>query len=244
MGGFISVKNLSEEEFFKIISAAANETNFTYSGYRVEKPEGGFDYHFSRYPRRTFGPVASIKKHQEALQKLSEKLGTEGEEEQKSEKPQFRVVLGLQEGYGEHKKRGIIERIEKDEITTLENAQQNIESEIGDITEFGADVSKFRTLDELKEFLIKTNFGKDHTPKEVQEELGDEFDLTPAEIYSVGPWGKYTEPAIIIKGNITQIQKVYALAEKFRQARIAVENLQAGESYMVETKYCGDPDKE
>ena len=111
------------------------------------------------------------------------------------------------------------------------------------MSEFGIDVDQFANLDELKVVLEKASFGKDHTLEEVQKELGDEFDLTQSEIYSAGPWGKYTEPAIVIEGDKAQIKKVYALAEKFRQARIAVEDLQAGQSHMVETKYCEDPDK-
>ena len=83
-----------------------------------------------------------------------------------------------------------------------------------------------------------------HTAQEVNEELGDGITTKPAEIYSVGPWGKYTEPAVIIECDPSQIGKVYTLAEKFHQARFAVENLQAGTSHMVETKYCTDPDKE
>ena len=119
-----------------------------------------------------------------------------------------------------------------------------VKSEIGDLSEFEIDVNQFTNLDELKEVLEKANFGKDHTLEEVQKELGDEFDLTQTEIYSAGSWGKYTEPAIVIEGDKTQVQKVYALAEKFRQARIAVEDLQNSQSCMVETKYCEDPDKE
>ena len=48
----------------------------------------------------------------------------------------------------------------------------------------------------------------------------------------------------MIEGDKAQVQKIYALAEKFHQARIAVEDLQEGQSHMVETKYCEDPDKE
>lgn len=242
--GSVSVEGLSDEKFAQKIDEAANELGFTYSGYRIPKGKKGFDYHFSRYPRRAFGPVTPIEKHREALQKLAEKLGTKGREEKRTEQPKFRVLLGLQEGYGEYKKRGIVERINKDEIATLESARQSIESEIGDLSEFGIDLGGFTNLEKLKEVLEKANFGKDHTPEEVQRELGEEFDLTQAEIYSAGPWGKYTEPAIVIEGDKTQAQKVYALAEKFRQARIAFEDLQAGQSHMVETKYCSDPDKE
>lgn len=244
-GGSISVENLNDEEFEQKISEAANELGFTYSGYRIPKDEKGFEYHFSRYPRRAFGPVVSIEKHREALQKLAEKLETKGTEEEVSvEQPRFRVLLGLQEGYTEHKKRGIVERISKEEITTLETAKNAIQSEIGDLSEFGIKVDAFLTIEGLREVLEKTNFGKTHTLEEVQNELGDEFSLTSAEIYSVGPWGTYTEPAVVIEGNKAQIQKVYALTEKFHQARVAVEDLQTKQSYMVETRYCEDPDKD
>lgn len=238
-GGSVPIGELSEEEFAQRIGEVATELSFTYSGYRVSD-----DYHFSRYPRRAFGPVASVGKYQEALQKLADKLGTSGNEEGKSDQPKFRVLLGLQEGYAEHKKRGIIERIDKGEITDIEEAKKIIKSEIDNFSETGNDIDTCSSIEELKAVLEKTNLGKDHTPAEVQEALGEGFDLVSAEIYSVGSWGKYTEPAIIIEGDKSQLQKVFALAEKFRQARIAVEDLQEGQSYMVETRYCEDPDKE
>lgn len=243
-GGSVPVQNLTEEEFAQRIGEVANELNFTYSGYRISKGEKESEYHFGRYPRRAFGPVAPIEKYQEALQKLAKKLETAGKEERKTEQPRFRVLLGLQEGYAEHKKRSIIERMDKGNIASVEDAKKVIEAEIEDLSEVGIDINKFSSLEELKDALEKTNFGKDHTLGEVQSALGEGFDLVPAEIYSAGSWGKYTEPAIIIEGDKSQVQKVYALAEKFRQARIAVENLQDWQSHMVETKYCEDPDKE
>jgi len=241
-GGSVSVEGLTEEEFSQKLSEAANELNFTYSGYLVKKSEGGFEYHFSRYPRRAFGPVPPIEKHQKALEVLAEKLGVEGKEEKLKGEPKFRVLLGLQEGYSEYKKLNILDRINKGQISSLEEAKKAISLEIGDV--LGLDIDSFDSLDELKENLEKINLGKDHNLEEVEKELGKEFDLTQAEIYSVGPWGKYTEPAVVIEGNKNQLQKVYALAEKFHQSRIAVEDLGVGQSYMVETKYCEDPDKE
>lgn len=243
-GATVFVENLSDEEFAQKISEAANELGFTYSGYRILKTEGGFDYHFSRYPRRAFGPVPSIERHQEALKKLVEKLGSKGIEEKRLDEPKFRVVLGLEEGYAEYKKRRIIEQINKGEISDLELAKKIIDSEIGDLSEFGIKFEELKSLTELKDILEKTDFAKKHTLEEVQKELGGDFKLTQAEIYSVGPWGKYTESAVVIEGDKSQLQKVYALAEKFHQARIAVEDLNEGQSYMVETKYCEDPDKE
>lgn len=243
-GGFIPVQDISEEEFAQKISEAALELGFTYSGYRIAKEGGGFDYHFSRYPRRAFGPVPSIEKHQEALKRLVAKLGKEGIEEKLTEQPRFRVLLGLEEGYAEYKKNNIIEKINKKEIASLEQAKKALESEIGNLSEIGINFDNFNNLEELKNFLLKTDLGKKHTIEEVKRELGEGFDLTPAEIYSVGPWGKYVEPAVVIEGDESQLQKVYDLANKFHQARIAVEMLHKKQSYMVETKYCEDPDKE
>jgi len=236
--GSVSLGELSEEDFAQRIGEAANELGFTYSGYCVL----GY-YHLSRYPRRAFGPVAPVEKYQEALQKLADKLGTSGNEEKKSEQPKFRVLLGLQEGYAEHKKRAIIESIDKGEITEIGKAKEIVRAEIGGLSEVGIDVDKFSSINELRDVLEKTNLGRDHTLAEVQEVLGEGFDLVSAEIYSAGSWGKYTEPATIIEGDKSQLQKVYNLAEKFRQARIAVEDLQDGQSYMVETKYCEDHDE-
>lgn len=237
--GSVPLGELSEEEFAQKIEESATELGFTYSGYRVSG-----DYHFSRYPRRAFGPVAPITKYQEALQKLAGKLGTTGKEEKKSDQPKFRVLLGLQEGYTEHKKREIIEQIDKGEIEDLESAKRIVKSEIDNLSEAKIDIDKFSSIEELRDILEQANLGKNHTLAEVQKALGEGFDLVSAEIYSAGSWGKYTEPAIIIEGDKSQLQKVFALAEKFRQARIAVEDLQDGQSHMVETKYCEDPDKD
>ncbi len=214
-GGSVPVGELGEEEFAQRIVEAANELSFTYSGYRVSG-----DYHFSRYPRRAFGPVAPVTKYQEALQKLAGKLGTTGKEEKKSEQPKFRVLLGLQEGYAEHKKQAIIEKIVKGEITDLKDAKEAVRAEIGNLSETGIDIDKFSSIEELRNALEKTNLGKDHTLAEVQEVLGEGFDLVSAEIYSAGSWGKYTEPAIIIEGDKSQLQKYFLLLKNFAKREL------------------------
>lgn len=104
-GGSVSFEGLSPEEFAQKIKEAAEETGFTYSGYTSEE-----EYHFSRYPRRAFGPVASIEKHQEALKVLAEKLGVNSKEEVRTEEPRFRVLLGLEEGYLEYKKKELLKK--------------------------------------------------------------------------------------------------------------------------------------
>src|SRR3989344_1647886 len=93
-GGFVSVKNLTKEEFIKVVTQLATDLHFTYYGYII-KGEKEFNYHFGSYPRQ----ILPIERYQEALKKLAEKLGVEGVVETKSKKPRFRILLGLQEGY-------------------------------------------------------------------------------------------------------------------------------------------------
>ena len=186
-GGAVSIKEMGQEDFQRVMSETAIALGFTYSGYRVPKSLEEFEYHFSRYPRRKFGPVAPVEQYRQALATLGEKLKSGMREDTRNERPILRIVLGLQEGY------------EKE--TTL------------------------------------------HTPQEIEQELGKDISITPVNIYSTGPWGSYEEPAVVIECDPTHLGQVYALAEKFNQARFAVEDLQAGQSHMVETKYCTDPDE-
>lgn len=98
----------------------------------------------------------------------------------------------------------------------------------------------FRVLLGLKEGYKEDS--KIHDSCEVKSILGNDFEVTNAEIYSVGPWGKYTEPAVLITGNKINLQKVYNLAYEFKQSRFCVEDLDRNKSYMVETSHCNDPD--
>src|SRR3989337_2119596 len=206
-GGFVSVKNLTKEEFVQIVTQLAIDLHVTYYGYII-KEEKGFNYHFGSYPRQ----ILSTERYKEALKKLEEKLGVEGVVEKKSKKPRFRILLGLQEGYAEQEKLNIIR------------------------------LNDFLDLTDLRNGLEKMNFGKDHSIKEVQNTLGEEFTFSPAEICTIGSEGKYMEPAIIIEGDKSQVQKIYALAINFHQARITVEDLQYHKSHILETEFCENPD--
>lgn len=100
--------------------------------------------------------------------------------------------------------------------------------------------SKFRILLGLKEGYDENS--KTHDSGEVKSILGNGFEIVDTEIYSVGPWGKYTEPAVLITGNKIYLHEVYNLAYEFRQSRFCVEDLQLNKSYMVETSHCNAPD--
>lgn len=236
-------EHMSREEFQAIAKTTAEELNFTFSGYETGRQGTGFNYYFSRYPRRAFGPVAPVETYQNALRELSSAIGAEGTEEALTIEPRFRVLLGLEEGYAEGKKRELLDKIEKGEIANIEQAKSYIKEKINDTSKIHS-FESIEDLEELKDLLETTNFSLKHSIDEVSRITGNDFQLTPAKICSIGSWGQYEEPAVIIEGDMAHIQKVYALAEQFRQARIAVEDLHNGQAHMVETKYCEDPDKE
>lgn len=241
-GGYVSLDGISQNDFSEKIKETAKEIDFTYSGYITEE-----EYYFSRYPRRAFGPVAPVEKYQEALRTLSEKLGSKSKEETKSKELKFRVLLGLEEGYLEHKKKQFFEEIEKEEIVELEEIKEKVQKLIGqstEVIELREKIKNAESIEDIKDILNSENLSKNHTIEEVKSELGDSFILKEASIYTAGPWGEYKEPAVVIEGDSKRIHDVYNLAEKFKQERIAVENLKEGKSYMVETKYCENPDQE
>jgi hypothetical protein len=96
-------------------------------------------------------------------------------------------------------------------------------------------------------FGLREGYGADaktHQIEEVRRALGERFDVQPAEIFSAGGWGTYSEPAAIIRGPraLETLRAVFDLAEGMNQARIAVESLDEKKSWMVETKHCKDPD--
>ena len=236
-GGFVSVENLTKEEFIQTVTQLATDLRFTYYGYII-KGEKGFNYHFSSYPRQ----ILPTERYQEALKKLAEKLGVEGVVEKKSKKPRFRILLGLQEEYAEQEKLNIIRLIDIGKITNLEEAKKIILEKIKNLADFSINLNDFLDLTDLRNRLEKMNFGKDHSIKEVQNILGEEFTFSPAEICTIGSDGKYMEPAIIIEGDKSQVQKIYTLAINFHQARITVEDLQYHKSHILETEFCENSD--
>lgn len=103
---------------------------------------------------------------------------------------------------------------------------------------------KFRVLLGLE---IGYNTGKFHSIEEVKEILGDNFELTSAEIFTVrkgndGP-STYQEPAVLIEGDVKEIERIIGLATKFNQQRFCLENLEDGTARIIETALCTSPDK-
>lgn len=82
-----------------------------------------------------------------------------------------------------------------------------------------------------------------HTPEEAAIILGVEFDTEPVTIFSVNRDGVYSADAVIIEGDRSQLQRIYDLADRFKQHRFTIEDLQEGTINLVETRWCEDPDE-
>lgn len=182
-----------EDIFERNLTKGAKELHFRFSGYRTEPDKkGAFQYVFSSYVRRNFGPLPTKQQYQDALRVLSDSVAGDAREERRAESPRFRVLFGLVEGY---------------------DAAQAVV----------------------------------HSPEEVVSALsalGSAFKVQRVEILAVGGGRDlYTEPAVVIEGDLSEINKVYQLADQFRQERIVVQDMQAGKSYAVETRWCKQPDE-
>lgn len=103
---------------------------------------------------------------------------------------------------------------------------------------------KFRVLLGLE---IGYNTGVFHTIDEVNEILGEGFNLTQAEIFTVRKGNDepstYQVPAVLIEGDIKEIERIIKLATKFNQQRFCLENLEDGTARIIETALCTSPDK-
>jgi hypothetical protein len=190
--GSLDISKIERKFFEKKIKELSLQLSFTFSGY-ITGTKDNKKYTFTRYPRKSFGPLATISTYENVLQKFSEILKTDFSIEVLSSEERFRVLMGLIEGY---------------------KTAKNI------------------------------SFEKNYKFHEISRTLGSDYILEVAEIYSVGPWGTYAEPAIVIEGEKSTLEEIYLLTEKFHQARICVMDLKKGISWMVETKFCQNPDTE
>lgn len=83
--------------------------------------------------------------------------------------------------------------------------------------------------------------------EEVKDFLGQDFNCKRGKIMSVNYLSEkpvYSELAIIIEGNIDDIQKVFQAADLYGQERFAVELLDRKVAYIIETRHCKKSDLE
>lgn len=91
--------------------------------------------------------------------------------------------------------------------------------------------------------------GPDYSVEEVASRLGDGFAVSPAEVFSVrlapdGSASHYAEELAEVVFPTGEKQRVYLLGDAMKQERFSVEDFAEpqGWSYMVETRWCQEPD--
>lgn len=88
------------ESFKKSLVQVAQETNKNQFGYFLYPQDGKTQYHISRYPRRKYGPIPDDTEVAEQLGVILKTSKQKGGEEMMTACPRFRIVLGLEQGYG------------------------------------------------------------------------------------------------------------------------------------------------
>lgn len=84
-----------------------------------------------------------------------------------------------------------------------------------------------------------------HSIDEVREELPG-AKVTPAEVFAVrhtqDGTSVYTEPVAIIEAPLDMVSEVYSLGDRLKQERFTIEDFESGIAYVVETRFCTEPD--
>lgn len=84
-----------------------------------------------------------------------------------------------------------------------------------------------------------------HTVEEVQRDLLSAR-VSSAEVFAIrlqgGAVSVYTEPVAVIEGPLNLIKDVYLLGDRLRQERFTIEDFDDQVSYVVETRFCTEPD--
>ena len=190
--GHLKVSGITKDEFTNILQEVAKEVGIRISGWAIGNKDG-FTYYMCRHQRKKYGPVPTIEKYKEALEKLAEKTNAlEYSKDSSENKNGFRVLFGLRKGYtpgsGEY------------------------------------------TIDEVKRGL--------------QGEKS--FVNSKATILAAKPNGEvYTEPAVLITGDLSKLDMIHHLADTLKQERFTVEdfgNPKEPITYTIETRHCTEPE--
>jgi len=225
----------SKVDFKTRLTALSKTKNIYFSGYLTQDNEGGLHYHLTRNTRSDLSAMPGL------MAQINSEFGVNGSVEEAGTEPEFRVVFGLEEGYSENIKRGVLKQIEKGEITSLEQARQELREKLPDIPAL-EDLVEAQDLVAFQQKLAEKNLAITHTQTEVASELSGQVVLQGAEIFGAQPpneylksGGNYSEPAVVITGNMKFLMVIYRLAEKFNQQRIIVEDLKNKKIWVVET---------
>lgn len=252
-GGCVSVPDpgIEPEQLRSAIATIAREQGITFSGFLCAGDSGELRYEISRYPRRAFGPVASIETCEANLGSLVSGLRQRGINAEVSPEPivstpSFRVILGLEEGYLNHERKELCEKLAKscgpqergEAIDLFRRAG------LGEQAESLARLSENR--EKFIEVLQSTDLTRRHSVQEVITLTAGAVAVKSAEIFTAGSWGQYQESAAVVTGPAAERYLILQLAATFHQARIAIEEFgpTGATAHMVEIRaYCTDPDE-
>lgn len=178
-----------------------------------------------------------MKNYQTILATLQKNLEAAGIPNQYHEEsvemiPQIRIVLGLEEGYFEGRKKEVLALADRQAIDTVPELEEALTRLIGDYRTLGIDISAATDFQSALDTLKQTPLAKLHNVREVRSFLGDQFQVAEARVFSAAPdyATPYQEPAAIITAPATKecFEKLLALADLFKQARFSIENLASG----------------
>lgn len=84
-----------------------------------------------------------------------------------------------------------------------------------------------------------------HTIEEARQALPG-VQILPAEVLAIRLTDErpsiYTEPVAVIDASTDDLDAIYKLGDSFRQERFTVENFENKSAYVVETRFCTEPD--
>lgn len=85
-----------------------------------------------------------------------------------------------------------------------------------------------------------------HSMSEVSTILGNAVVATEATVFAVRQSSAgvlvYTEPVAVVRGEASALPAIYHLADAFKQERFTVENFDTQTAYLLETRFCTQPD--
>jgi hypothetical protein len=224
-----------------LLKRAGQESGQRLPGYIIDEPDGSVSCHISRLPRRINLEVPPEKEFVTAVQAAQKSISAMDfncllQIEQLSSKEEFRVILGLEEGYFESRRKDILRQIDDFTLTTVHDVKDMFMQRIGTPTDWGIDLDSAKSVTEIRKIIDSVSMSKVHTTEEVLAELSSEFQVTPCMIYSVAPEYIYKEPAvrIVAADSEVNLEKLVLLAAKFRQARFSLERLHTGEAFNIE----------
>lgn len=237
-GGEICAQN-GESAIRSAVEGVCIEQNLRISGYFSETTAGTV-FHVSRLPRRAGMPVVESQDLELALAAVSEKLRSEGATaalalEGRSQEPQLRAVMGLDEGYFDQRRKQLLARLERNELN-LEQALEAAENELGEAGKSGSS-SGAESLELLTERLSALRLGVTYSPDEVRKRVDAAGgSVRSGRIYSCAPGEQpgsvsiYEEPIAIVTGprSAGLLHALVRTGDDLKQARFSVEHLDLG----------------